>query len=300
MSFLEDTLRFNSLSIVIFNEILPHFNSIVSSLNAILRSNSLLTSIRIGILPFINHVILFTKFALTSNFALIAFTLHFALICFYHLIKKLTAWRWSIYDNMKEKLEKSQTRLPHNPLPLLQTLGIYDSVITFSHIDSNDYDPEEYDYMIETCINPKFPSKLDHHLLCSALRKTGDLTRRVKDNLEQLAIRGFHTMLMFAFEGEEDNHSPFDDDQIENQLENLLLFIRSTKLLNEKLSKEIQKVDEALGRIICILEKTEGLHKLEFDSGVPFRRSLIRDIPRRSTVGVEIHGGVFNVQLNRL
>ncbi|PLW39786.1 hypothetical protein PCASD_10699 [Puccinia coronata f. sp. avenae] len=265
MSFLEDTLRFNSLSIVIFNEILPHFNSIVSSLNAILRSNSLLTSIRIGILPFINHVILFTKFALTSNFALIAFTLHFALICFYHLIKKLTAW-----------------------------------LITFSHIDSNDYDPEEYDYMIETCINPKFPSKLDHHLLCSALRKTGDLTRRVKDNLEQLAIRGFHTMLMFAFEGEEDNHSPFDDDQIENQLENLLLFIRSTKLLNEKLSKEIQKVDEALGRIICILEKTEGLHKLEFDSGVPFRRSLIRDIPRRSTVGVEIHGGVFNVQLNRL
>jgi hypothetical protein len=77
-------------------------------------------------------------------------------------------------------------------------------------------------------------------------------------------------------QGEEDNHSPFDDDQIENQLENLLLFIRSTKLLNEKLSKEIQKVDEALGRIICILEKTEGLHKLEFDSGVPFRRSLIR------------------------
>ncbi|PLW28203.1 hypothetical protein PCANC_21439 [Puccinia coronata f. sp. avenae] len=178
------------------------------------------------------------------------------------IVKDLIAWFRFVYDGMKKKSETSQSVSPdYVEPPRLKNLGIFDSLITFSQPNINAYNPAHYKSMIEACGDPKFPSGIDSELLCAALRKTCDLTRGVNDKLEQIAITGFHTMLMFAFEGDEDNDSRTESDRIEKQLTNLLRLIQSTELLNEELSKEMQQLNTDLRHVLLVMDKIHGSAK---------------------------------------
>ncbi|KAI7954076.1 hypothetical protein MJO28_006623 [Puccinia striiformis f. sp. tritici] len=106
---------------------------------------------------------------------------------------------------ISKPLKKSAPAEPIRPIVLRgrrrKTLGIFDSVITFSQWAPQD----NYACSIEFYTDPKFSSGIDMHLQ-ELLRSTGKLARRCNDHLEELAIRGFDAMLSFVFPDEENLH----------------------------------------------------------------------------------------------
>ncbi|POV94421.1 hypothetical protein PSTT_16865 [Puccinia striiformis] len=150
-------------------------------------------------------------------------------------------------------------------------LSIADSLVTFSQFGANDQDVTRYDRLAKALSCPLLLQVIDSRLV-EKLQQTGESTRKLNDDLEQLAVLGFHAMQIFVFQNKEDLRSSTealvnwqDDSSTETvvnlredqdthdlqtcsqiNLTNLLLLIEITTKSNKKVSKENDQLIIAL------------------------------------------------------
>jgi hypothetical protein len=109
----------------------------------------------------------------------------------------------SFYPKFKE-VEPEAPRILPSPSEIThqirsKNVGISDSLLTFSEFGPNDHEVRHYDRLAEEYCCPDWVSVIDSHLIAT-LRRTGELTRKLNDHLEELALRGVNAMIIFVFQ----------------------------------------------------------------------------------------------------
>ncbi|POW04883.1 hypothetical protein PSTT_10107 [Puccinia striiformis] len=157
-----------------------------------------------------------------------------------------------------------------------KNLGIFDSVTTFSKWTRHDPDLKVYNRMIKTCNDPCVSFPVDIHLI-ELLRRNSGLAQRWNGKLGDLAVQGFHAMLIFVFQDVEDPLTSTEalvDLQDDNSacaqvnLTHLTSLIESTILLNDEFSKANQLLITAIHRRIEKIKRAKGnveLYGFEYD-----------------------------------
>ena len=139
------SLSFSKPSLPQYHHIMYFFNTIVSFFNTtipFLTSNSLNLLISNKVELFFNPTTYSFMNDIFNSDIIILLGATFTLWYLYYIVKDLIAWFWSMYDGMKEKSETSQSvSLDYLEPPCLKNLGIFDSLITFSQPNINDYNP---------------------------------------------------------------------------------------------------------------------------------------------------------------
>ncbi|KAH9450462.1 hypothetical protein MJO28_010081 [Puccinia striiformis f. sp. tritici] len=141
-----------------------------------------------------------------------------------------------------------------------KNFGIFDSLIAFSQPGPSHLEPKDYSSMARIFSSTRTSSESEKHLI-SALRNTGDLTRRLNNNFDELAVQGFNAMLIFAFQENEKLHSftkalvNWQDEKdsytcTQTNLTILAHLIQSATVLTEELMQQINTLIEALNRSI--------------------------------------------------
>ncbi|WAR62537.1 hypothetical protein PtB15_15B122 [Puccinia triticina] len=164
-----------------------------------------------------------------------------------------------------------------------KSLGISHSLMIFSQFDPHDQDETHYEHLVEVYSSPLYASVIDGCLI-ETLRKMKELSRKLNNNLADLAVRGINAMIIFVFQNEEDDHSSTEalvnggddiltetlvnwrDDQSTHcctqiNLTNLLRLIRLTALLNEELLKQNRQLIDAFSQTIKSTKQTGSSSK---------------------------------------
>ncbi|WAR61051.1 hypothetical protein PtB15_13B303 [Puccinia triticina] len=244
----------------------------------------------------LRHILAFCIFVLPAKHGLVAVasmsSASFVLVLLY-------ICRTIIYSKKAAEAEKRKVDcLPPDYFPQVEfrrgsrNLGIFDSLITFGQFGSNDLELTDYELLAEMYSSPKFSAAIKPRLV-TIIRRTGQVVRSLNEHLDELAIHGFNTMLVFVFEQEKENiHSstaalingeagdqPTVLNRTQTSLRHLAWMIHVTRLLAES------AVDHHQDMIKSLNENIESIGR-QTETKIESKQQLLAELHKSVALGL--------------